>query len=154
MQRLSTELRECIAACCRKPGVALTRGEMATVFNSSTKSIARWEAALELPADRENARVLRYAVESVVLLLSLGYEFDREAAFRFGLIPDALLALAGKHAEATMPAKNQVVAPMNPVLIAEDEDDRDMLALWRDPLKGPALRQLIRAMSNRGASAA
>lgn len=149
MPRLSAELRGSVAACCRKADVALTRGEMATIFKSSTKSIARWETALDLPAHRENARVLRYAVESVVLLLSLGYEFDRDAAFRFGLIPDALLALAGKHAEITRPAKKPVVMPMNPVLIAEDEDDRDMLALWRDPLKGPALRQLVRAMANR-----
>jgi hypothetical protein len=154
VRRLAVELRECLPACCRKPDVSLTRGEMATVFTTSTRSIARWEAELELPAKRENARVLRYEVESAVLLLSLGYKFDREAAFRFGLIPDALLALADKHAQATMPAKRPVVAPMNPVLIAEDEDDRDMLSLWRDPVKGSALRQLVRVMTNRGSTAA
>ena len=126
--------------------MSLTRGEIATVFAVSTKSIARREAELDLPTKRENARVLRYEVESAVLLLSLGYQLNREAAFRFGLVPDALLALADKHAQAIMPRPKPSIAPPSPVLIAEDDDDRKMLSVWRDPVKGVALRQLVRVL--------
>lgn len=143
---LSAELAAFLPACARRPEVKLTRGELALIFNVCARTVARWEAGYRLPAEFKNARVLRYSPEVVVQLCALGHSLDRDAAARFGLMPDVILELASKH--AGQPKRTPRTPVASPVLLIQDDDDRLFLQLWRDPVKGPALRVVVRAMAN------
>lgn len=143
---LPAELAAFLPACARRPEVKLTRGELALVFNVCARTVARWESAYRLPVEFKNARVLRYPPEAVVQLCALGHTIDREAAARCGLVPDVILELAAKHSDKPKPELRTPV--VSPVLLIQDDDDRRLLQVWRDPEKGAALRQVVRAMAN------
>ncbi|MBW7893718.1 MAG: hypothetical protein H3C27_01290 [Opitutaceae bacterium] len=116
------------------------------MFKVCPRTVARWEAGYRLPVELKNARVLRYPPEAVVQLCALGHTIDRDAATRCGLVPDVILELAAKHSDKPKPELRTPVA--SPVLLILDDDDRRLLQVWRDPEKGAALRQVVRAMAN------
>ncbi len=119
---------------------------MAAVFGKSPRSIFRWEAGLGILVERKNARVLRYGLDCVVGLVALGLTLDTAAAESLGLNPRAIIALAS--AIATRPHSSQAVpATQNGVLVAEGDDDRRLIAAWRDTTLGPVLRRILRGLT-------
>lgn len=123
--------------------VALTRGEMSTLFACSEKSIARWEAVLSLPVERKNARVLRYGEAAIVEILRRGRSLDRAAAARLGLDCDYLLARADSDRESQVsPADATAIG----FLTARTPDEQLLLELARQPGKGALLIRLAKAL--------
>jgi hypothetical protein len=119
---------------------------MAAIFRVSRRTINRWEAAYGILADRKNARVLRYSLEWVVRLVAFGLEINTEEAGRLGLYPNSILTLAASVAPQTISAGND--SPVQPVpLAAQDDDDRRLLIAWRNAELGPALRKIVRALT-------
>lgn len=146
---LLPEVVELLPACSRRQQRGLTRGEMASVFDVSKRTIDRWEEKHAIPFEQLNARVIRYRIEAVVMLCSIGISLHRDNAARIGLIPDVILSLAAKQQRASQKALCPVADKgMNAisVFIPETEDDRRLLQLWSDPLKGQALRTLVRVL--------
>jgi len=144
---LDEALREALSGCECKPGHGISRAELAFVFDVSTRTVARWEDRYHLPVQRQNARVLAYSVESVVMLCAAGYAMNRERAFDVSLVPDAILALAAKHGAYVGRGSAIETQPVSPVLVATSEDERRLIRLWNDPVKREALRVVVRAMS-------
>ena len=146
---LVPELSACVCSCASPHIQKLTRGEMASVFGVCSRSISRWEENFGLPVEQINARVIRYPIETVILLSAHGIPLHRENAVRLGLLPDVILAVAVKQrllTGKTPPTDMRMSVVSHAVLVAETEDDRHMLSLWADPVKGAALRALVRVM--------
>lgn len=144
---LDEALRVALSGCECKPGQGVSRAELAYVFAVSTRTVARWEDHYHLPVQRQNARVLVYSVESVVMLCAAGHVMNRERAFEVNLVPDAILELAGRHGAEVGGRIAVEIKPVNPVLIATSDDERRLIRLWSDPTKREALRIIIQAMS-------
>lgn len=145
-KRLDESLRAALAGCARDADRPLTRGEIALIFEVSSRTVDRWEQKYALPTERKNARVLRYQIEAVVILCSLGIRMSREAAMAAGLVPDAILALADKHSRCNGTTARADIRTLNPVLVATTEDECRLLRLWGDPKKREGLIVVIRAM--------
>lgn len=123
----------------------LTRKELAALIGVSARTISRWEISIGFEPLRQYARVLRYPLATLVGLLAMGAELDREVAENIKLRPDELVALAG----VIRPTPIETVSERRPeqtVLIATSEDDRLMLGAWGDPNLGPTLRKVLRGL--------
>ena len=148
VQRLDESQAAVLSSCTRVPHHRLTPGELGLVFQVCPRTIARWQRRWGLPVNQHNARVLRYPVETVVLLCALGCEMNRAEAQRLGLVPDPILALAATHAKVLGRKQPEELLPLHPVLIGESEDEKRLIRFWQDPVKGAALRAMVRAMGS------
>ena len=140
------ELRSSLSSCSRRTDHSLSRGEMAAIFLVSRRTINRWEAAYGIPAQRKNARVLRYPLESVVRLVAFGQEIDTEKAEGLALFPKPILALAACVATQTKSAR-KVLSDQPVTLAVEDDDERRLIIAWRNAEVGPTLRKIVRALT-------
>lgn len=145
-------VRAGLTACSRRGEPELTRGEMAAVFGTSLRTISRWECRYGLSPVRKNARVLRYELDNLVRLVASGRELKGAEAERHGLNSKAIVALASSIALRPHPA-HFVAAPQPVVLVAETEDDRRLLAAWRDHGLGPILRRILHGLTEETATA-
>jgi DNA-binding XRE family transcriptional regulator len=136
-----------IAACSTRAAPSFTRKEIAGVFGVSSRTVARWEQALDLPTFRANARVLRYPIEAVLLLSASGVAIDRRKAIEMGLVPEALFAAAGRLRAGPAPKDLSSDRKSGPAPTVVD-DDRRLASLWAHPECGPVLRALVRLMSD------
>lgn len=146
---LAPEIEACICSITRRHAPALTRAELASVFAVSERTVARWETTHSLPAVRENARVLRYPIEAILLLCIIGVRLNRENVSGLGLDPDIILALAAKQsreAGASAPS-SPAPSPNREILCATTDDDRLLLALWALSVRGPVMHALVRMIS-------
>ncbi len=148
IKRLDESQAAILASCVRVPHHRLTPGELASVFQVSTRTISRWQRRWGFPLDEHNARVLRYPVETVVLLCALGCEMNRAEAERLGLVPDPILTLAATHAKVLGRQQPEKLLPLHPVLIGESEEEKLLIRFWQDPVKGAALRAMVHAMAS------
>ena len=126
---------------------------MAALFVVSMRTINRWETGFGITAERKNARVLRYGLDCVIGLVALGLTLDNTVAERLGLNPRAIIALAS--AIASGPRSLQAVPVVqNVVLVAEGDEDRSLIAAWRDATLGPVLRKILRGLTEQSPATA
>ena len=85
------------------------------------------------------------------MICAQGVAVRAEVADRLGIATERLLALAAERRRRNE-KPTQDLAMVHPATfvsetIAADEDGRLLINLWHDPIMGPALRTLVRAMS-------
>lgn len=151
-QALAPELVAAAYACSHRSDKHLTRGELASVFAVSSRTIYRWAKCFSLPFVQRNARVIRYPMDAVVLLSARGIALNRENAVRMGLLPEVIFAVAAKHQQLSQ--RNSAETAYQPrshesVLLAESDDDFRLIELWQHPERGETLRALVRMIGGR-----
>jgi hypothetical protein len=147
VQPIPEALRPGLQACSRGGDTALTRKEMAALFAISTRTVNRWESDFGISAERENARVIRYRPETVVGLVALGKTIVVLEAERLGLNPKAILSLASVLGSRATNAAQVIPVAQKVLLVAESDDDRRLIAAWRDANLGPVLRRILRGLT-------
>lgn len=147
MPTFSGAVREALPACSRDGAMtSFSRGELAILVRRSARTISRWESLFEFRAERKNARVLRYPLETLVGVVALGATLNVAEAERRGLNAKAIIALASTIAPRS-PPQTPTQDRERAVLVAQDDDDLRMIKAWRDPSSGPFLRKILRGLA-------
>ncbi|MEO6993102.1 MAG: hypothetical protein ABI273_05715 [Lacunisphaera sp.] len=144
---LVPELIDSAGACSHRSDKHLTRGELASVFAVSSRTIYRWSKCFSLPFVQRNARVIRYPMDAVILLSARGIALNRENAVRMGLVPEVIFAVAAKHHQLSQRNSTETVClpkSHDSVLLAESDDDFRLIELRQHPERGETLRALVR----------
>lgn len=149
---LAPELVVSANACSHRSDKYLTRGELASVFAVSSRTIYRWSKCFSLPFVQRNARVIRYPIDAVILLSAHGIALNRENAVRMGLLPEVIFAVAAKHQQLSQKNSGEPTRfpkPHDSVLLAESDDDFRLIELWQHPERRETLRALVRMIGGR-----
>jgi hypothetical protein len=142
-----SELAVVAAACSRRPGVVFSRGDIARLFEVTTRTVTRWETRFDLPVERTNARVLRYTLVSVILLCARGHQIKRGEAELLGLYLDKIFTVAATWRNRVckdLSVPDLPALPETGIFIAVTPADRLIVSQLKDPAKLEAYRALAR----------